>query len=241
MLKKFIKPLFFSRRFYWGMVAIILLFIFSYAIPVLFPFIKLLLLFFVVLLVLDYVVLFLSDRLHMRRIVPDTFSNGDENKVQVIVSNQYSFKVRVHLIDELPDQFQKRNFLVNADIPAGADQQIAYTLRPVARGEYQFHAINAFVKSPLGLVVRRIRNESEQMVKVLPSYLSLRQFELLAHSNNLAEAGTKKIRKIGASLEFEQIKEYVIGDDIRSINWKATARRGDLMVNNFTDERQFLC
>ena len=110
MLKKFIKPLFFSRRFYWGMVAIILLFIFSYAIPVLFPFIKLLLLFFVVLLVLDYVVLFLSDRLHMRRIVPDTFSNGDENKVQVIVSNQYSFKVRVHLIDELPDQFQKRNF-----------------------------------------------------------------------------------------------------------------------------------
>jgi uncharacterized protein (DUF58 family) len=76
------------------------------------------------------------------------------------------------------------------------------------------------------------------MVKVLPSYLSLRQFELLAHSNNLAEAGTKKIRKIGVSLEFEQIKEYVTGDDIRSINWKATARKGgQLMVNNYTDER----
>lgn len=76
------------------------------------------------------------------------------------------------------------------------------------------------------------------MVKVLPSYLSLRQFELLAHSNNLAEAGTRKIRKIGASLEFEQIKEYVTGDDIRSINWKATARKGGhLMVNSYTDER----
>ena len=106
------------------------------------------------------------------------------------------------------------------------------------RGEYHFHSINAFVKSPIGFVVRRIRIETEQVVKVLPSYLSLRQFELLAHSNNLAEAGTKKIRKIGASLEFEQIKEYVTGDDIRSINWKATARKGgQLMVNNYTDER----
>jgi uncharacterized protein (DUF58 family) len=76
------------------------------------------------------------------------------------------------------------------------------------------------------------------MVKVLPSFMALRQFELLAYSNNLAEAGSRKIRKIGHSLEFEQIKEYVSGDDIRSINWKATARKGgNLMVNNYTDER----
>jgi uncharacterized protein (DUF58 family) len=76
------------------------------------------------------------------------------------------------------------------------------------------------------------------MVKVLPSYLLLRKYELLAHSSNLSEVGSKKMRKIGHSLEFEQIKEYVIGDDIRSINWKATARKGgQLMVNNFTDEK----
>jgi uncharacterized protein (DUF58 family) len=87
-------------------------------------------------------------------------------------------------------------------------------------------------------VIRRIVASTEQTVKVLPSYLQLRQFELLAYSNNLSEAGSRKIRKIGHSLEFEQIKEYVTGDDIRSINWKATARRGgELMVNNYTDER----
>jgi uncharacterized protein (DUF58 family) len=83
-----------------------------------------------------------------------------------------------------------------------------------------------------------MQTEQEQMVKVMPSYLALRQYELLAYSNNLSEAGSRKIRKIGHSLEFEQIKEYVTGDDIRSINWKATARKGgQLMVNNFTDER----
>jgi uncharacterized protein (DUF58 family) len=76
------------------------------------------------------------------------------------------------------------------------------------------------------------------MVKVLPSYLALRHFELLAASHNLAESGSKRVRRQGQSLEFEQIKEYVTGDDIRNINWKATARKGgQLMVNNYTDEK----
>ena len=238
MIKKFIKPLFFSRRFYWTLVSIIMLFVIAYALPLLFPFAKLMVLVFVILVVLDYIVLFSGSGLSMQRLLPDSFSNGDENKVEIVITNTYPFKVRVGVIDELPEQFQKRDFLVNAIVAGGARQNIVYSLRPVERGEYHFHAINAFVKSPLGFVVRRVRTETEQTVKVLPSYLSLRQFELQAHSNNLAEAGTRKIRKIGASLEFEQIKEYVTGDDIRSINWKATARKGgQLMINNYTDER----
>jgi uncharacterized protein (DUF58 family) len=56
-------------------------------------------------------------------------------------------------------------------------------------------------------------------------------------ANKFSEAGVKRMRKLGHSMEFEQIKEYVRGDDYRTINWKATARKGDLMVNNFTDER----
>ncbi|HKH61158.1 MAG TPA: DUF58 domain-containing protein [Flavitalea sp.] len=238
IIKNFIKPLFFSRRFYWTMVGIIILFVLSYSLPVLFPISQLVLLVFALLVLLDYVILFSGAGLNMHRILPDTFSNGDENNVEIVIKNRYPFKVRINVIDELPEQFQKRNFLQPATIGGVAELKVLYYLRPVERGEYHFHDINAFVRSPVGFVVRRIRTETQQMVKVLPSYLSLRQFELLAHSNNLAEAGTRKIRKIGASLEFEQIKEYVTGDDIRSINWKATARKGgQLMVNNYTDER----
>jgi uncharacterized protein (DUF58 family) len=80
--------------------------------------------------------------------------------------------------------------------------------------------------------------KSEMTVKVLPSFFQLRKFELLAYSNRLAESGSKRIRKLGHSLEFEQIKEYVTGDDIRTINWKATGRRGgQLMINKYTDEK----
>src|SRR5690606_11440444 len=101
-----------------------------------------------------------------------------------------------------------------------------------------FEDINVFARSPLGLLVKREIIPSRQMVKVYPSYFALRGCELLAWSNQLSESGNRKIRKIGQSVEFEQIKEYVTGDDIRSINWKATARKGgQLMVNNYTDER----
>jgi len=67
--------------------------------------------------------------------------------------------------------------------------------------------------------------------------MQMRRYQLLAVSNRLQEAGVKRIRRLGHSMEFEQIKEYVRGDDYRTINWKATARKSDLMVNNFTDER----
>ena len=67
--------------------------------------------------------------------------------------------------------------------------------------------------------------------------MQMRRYHLLAVSNRLQEVGVKRVRKLGHSMEFEQIKEYVPGDDYRTINWKATARKKDLMVNNYTDEK----
>jgi uncharacterized protein (DUF58 family) len=75
------------------------------------------------------------------------------------------------------------------------------------------------------------------MVSVYPSFMQLRKFQLLSQTTIQTEHGSKRMRKIGHSMEFEQIKEYVRGDDIRTINWKATARRQSMMVNNFSDEK----
>jgi uncharacterized protein (DUF58 family) len=170
--------------------------------------------------------------------MPERFSNGDENIVTITVANQFPFKATLKIIDELPVQFQKRDFLLKTTLGGNEQTVITYKLRPVERGEYQFLDTNVYLKSPLSLVVRRFRSGTHQVVKVMPSFVDLRNYELMAYSNNLAEAGSRRIRKIGHSLEFEQIKEYVAGDDIRSINWKATARKGGhLMVNNYTDER----
>ncbi len=235
---RFFSPLFFSKRFYWVLAGIVFLFLLSFSFSFLFLLSKLVLLLFAILVILDYGSLFLPvNPVSLERITSDRFSNGDENKVEIQIINNYPFRIRASIIDEVPDQFQARNFLLYMVVNSREQQSVIYLLRPVERGEYQFNAIRLFAKSPLQLIIRRITKNTEQVVKVLPSYFSLRQFELKAHSSNLTEAGNKKIRKIGHSLEFEQIKEYVTGDDIRSINWKATARKGQLMVNNFTDER----
>jgi uncharacterized protein (DUF58 family) len=220
-------------------VGVILLFVLSYNWPVIFPVAQICMWFVLAMIALDYGLLFFRrNSLKIERITGEKFSNGDINKVQLSITNRYHFRISLKIIDEIPVQFQKRDFTVSAILNSEETQNISYTLRPVERGEYIFNDVNVFVKSPLSLIIRRIKKEGQQMVKVLPSYLPLRQFELMAYSNNLAEAGSRKIRKIGHSLEFEQIKEYVTGDDIRSVNWKATARKGgQLMVNNFTDER----
>jgi len=239
MLQNFYTSLFFGRRFYWGMVGVIFLFILSYSFPFLLNIAILFFLFFLFVVILDGIILF-SRRASVQawRELADQFSNSDLNKVKLHILNHYPFLVQIRVIDELPYQLQQRNFLISDTLKANSGTILDYQVRPTERGEYVFHDINIFIKSPLGLLIRRKIEKAEKMVKVLPSFFALRQYELLAYSNQLAEAGNRKIRKIGHSLEFEQIKEYVSGDDIRSINWKATGRRGgQLMVNSFIDEK----
>ena len=170
--------------------------------------------------------------------MPDRFSIGDENKVTVNLENRYGYKVRASIIDEIPVQFQDRKWLKKVTLEAGQVFLLRVYLKPLSRGEYQFDDINVFVHGPLRLVTRSYVFHGQQLVKVYPSYFQMRRYQLLAVSNKLQEAGVKRLRRIGHSMEFEQIKEYVRGDDYRTINWKATARKDGLMVNNFTDEKK---
>ena len=239
ILSRFYRSLFISRRFYQLAAVVIVLFVLSYGIPLLFTVAQLLLLFLGVVTLLDYLVLFATRQpVEVQREMSDRFSNGDDNTVRLKIRNQYPFPVRLRIIDEVPDQFQERKFLLKSDLKAGAEGSLDYSLRPVQRGEYVFHHINVYIKSPFRLIVRCKVIPAETMVRVLPSFRALKQFDLLAMSQNLSESGNKRMRKLGHSLEFEQIKEYVTGDDLRSLNWKATARKGgQLMVNSFTDEK----
>lgn len=236
--QRYIKPLFIGRRVYIALSLLAILFVFSFWFPFLLLLGKFILLLLVVLFFLDYVILFARKLpVTASRQMSERFSNGDENIVRIVIRNTFPFRIGLKVIDELPDQFQERNFLLKRKLPGNSKEELLYALRPTERGEYFFHDINLFFGSPLGLVIRRATVKQERMIKVYPSYFTLRKYELQAHNSNLQEAGSKRLRKLGHSMEFEQIKEYVLGDDIRTINWKATARRGQLMVNNYTDER----
>ena len=173
----------------------------------------------------------------LRQTKHQKLSNGDDNDFSLSIQNNYSFIVYTKIIDEIPDQFQKRDFVFSRKLKVQDAHEIKYKLRPVFRGEYYFRNSIAFISTIIGLAQRRYIFYNAEMLPCYPSFLKLRQYELLAFTDRLTDVGIKKLRKIGLSSEFDNIKEYVIGNDIRTINWKATARKNQLMVNHFRDER----
>lgn len=229
---------YFNRIVYYiaGLAAAV--FMLSFFFPLWFRAAELILLLLVVAIVVDSLIIYSKrQNLEARRITGGRFSLGDDNKVVLEFRNHYSFPVQVSVIDELPVQFQERNWIRRQRLAGSGTGEIVYFLRPTSRGEFRFDRIHVYVHGPLRLVVRRCSVDAGETVKVYPSYVQMRRYQLLAVSNRLQEAGVKRIRKLGHSMEFEQIKEYVRGDDYRTINWKATARKDQLMVNNYTDER----
>ncbi|MFN0032063.1 MAG: DUF58 domain-containing protein [Flavobacteriales bacterium] len=179
----------------------------------------------------------IKNKLHATRNTGKIFSLGDHNPVEMTVENSARFTLRAELYDELPVQFQERNFFRKVVLGAGSFENISYTLRPVIRGEYHFNMLNAIATTVLGLCARRVLLATPQMVPVLPSIIQMKKYELLAFARISNYEGIKHIRRLGHSYEFEKIRNYVQGDDIRTINWKATGRRNTLMVNQYEDER----
>lgn len=232
------KNLFLTNRFFGLLGAFVALFGLSFAAPMVFPVVQSLFVLVLVLVVLDLFILYNKNiELHCERVLPKVFSLGDENPVHIHIQNLSNTKLHINIIDELPVQFQIRDFEKQVILESNERHQVEYQVRPLVRGEYQFGAINLFLSSRLGLAERRWRVESTATIPVYPSILQMKQFELKAFDRIAMFKGIKRLRRIGHSYEFEQIKNYVRGDDYRSINWKASSRQATLMVNQYEDER----
>lgn len=178
-----------------------------------------------------------KNRIKASRILPEKLSNGDENPIIIRVKSKYRVPVRIRLIDEIPFQYQKRDFLMESQLQPHVEKEFRYTLRPVNRGEYRFGKLNVYVLTPLRLAMRRYVFCNNATVAAYPSFIQMQKYDMMAFSHHLVEYGLKKIRRIGHTMEFEQIKEYVSGDDVRTINWKATSKKGQLMINQYQEEK----
>lgn len=236
-MKAFFKALFFDARLYIAFWVLVCMFLLSHLIPVLFPLSQILLGLIVILTALDMLLIFSkANGVSAQRILPDRFSNGDENPVSIPLSHSYPFGLVVQVLDEIPIQFQRKQTF-RLSLPPKSAETLTYSLRPTERGNYEFGVINVIASGPLQLVKKRYQLGEPTQVPTYPSFLQMRSYQLMAISNRLTEIGIKKIRRLGHTTEFETIKEYVRGDDYRTINWKATARSSKLMVNQYIDER----
>jgi uncharacterized protein (DUF58 family) len=233
------RSLFLGKLFYRLMSGIIVLFVASYGIPILFDVALLALVLLLVALGMDFGILFSKRHpANVERILPDRLSNGEINRIHWKIRNNYPFRTRLQLIDEFPEAWQIRDFKLKIFLEPDEESVQSYIIQPKQRGEFFFGNLHIYFRTPLRLMLRRKTLLSNESVKVYPGFLLLRQYEFMAHNTDPGNTGYKQVRKTGHSLEFEQIREYVNGDDIRSINWKATGRSGGLlMINNYTDEK----
>ncbi|WP_294321764.1 DUF58 domain-containing protein [uncultured Chryseobacterium sp.] len=232
------KNLYINTRFFFALIAVGILYVFAFF----FPFVMMiahgiLLLCFLAAMVDGLLVFNQKNGISAQRILPEKLSNGDENPIKIDIKNNYGFKIHVNIIDEIPFQFQKRDFLIEKQIGPGNNTFFQYILEPKERGEYNFGSLNVYISSPLGLVSKRFSFQKDATLATYPSFIHLRKYELMALQSEFLLGGIKRIRKLGHTIEFEQIKDYVPGDDIRTINWKATSKTNRLMVNQFQDEK----
>lgn len=235
---KIFKPFYIQPRFFYAGIGIVVLFGLSYFIPVLFNIAQLSLMGLALLFVVDFLIIFIGkNKMDATRLLPDKFSNGDENGIQLNIVNNYTFLIHLDIIDEIPEQFQVRDFKLKETISPKKSKSIQYQLRPTKRGEYHFGNLNIYASSAINLVAKRFTFNQGAMVPTYPSFKQLKKFELLNINQNSLDYGLKKVRRLGHTMEFEQIKDYVLGDDLRTINWKATAKKNQLMVNQFQDEK----
>jgi len=142
---KFIKSLYFRKRVFYALFGVSLLFLISFWFEALYSITWILAALLLLLVFTDIITLFNSSSIEADRHLPEKFSNSDENTVKVTIKNDYGFRIGIEVIDEIPIQFQKRDFLRSMELPAHKKNSFDYLLKPLHRGEYIFGNLNVYV------------------------------------------------------------------------------------------------
>lgn len=233
-----LKKIFLTDRFFWGLAVVIAVFVLAFVVNWIFFTAQIMLALLLAFTLIDvFVLMNRKFALHAERDTAKVYSLGAENKVEIKIENRNSLKLSVMLVDELPHQLQKRNFRLQLQLKSHEEKILDYKICPKVRGAYEFGDINLFSESVIGLIRRKDVVEAVSKIAVYPSTVMMKRMELFAFKRFATQTGVRRIRRIGHSYEFDHIKSYVAGDDPRSINWNASGRRAELMVNHYMDEK----
>lgn len=233
------KYLYLSYRFFVVVGLLAMVMAFSFLLPWLFYVgIVLMVLIFAVL-VYEFVILkAISISVGVTREVGEVLSLGDEQQIDYTIFNDSKHDVEIVLFDDLPYQLQERRPIGQFELKGSSTINNIYYFRPTSRGEYRFGMMRLLVSLPLTGFLNYMKHTGvEKDTKVFPSILQMKNFALKMTSLTASMYGIRKVRTIGENDEFEHIRQFQQGDNIKSINWKATSRKGELLVNQYQDSR----
>lgn len=178
-------------------------------------------------------------KLHIVRQLPEHGIIGRESQITLTIRPQEKIHkpLSVMIDDCLPSTWQSSENTFYLDLLPGKGSQIHYRATPQNRGDAQFNGIDYAVPSLLGLwwIIRRLP-ETDQL-KVLPDFSLIIGADLMSLNRWLAWVGNKQSKRRGAGQAFHQLRDFVQGDDVRHMDWKATARTRKHIVRSYQDEK----
>lgn len=234
---KFLKSLYIANLFYYILLGLAAVYALSFYVEPLRPVATVLLWIWLACMLWDFVFLYFStNKVSIVRHYPEKLSNGDANPFTLELESSYPLPVQVRVLEELPIQLQVRNNEHRTRLYPKAPQKIDFQLFPKKRGIYAFGVCHVLVKH-LGFFERKFVLNDSYNIPCYPSFIQMRKYQLLATTDRLMEMGIKRIRRIGTTMEFDHIREYVRGDEYRHMNWKASAKHNKLLVNQYQEEK----
>jgi uncharacterized protein (DUF58 family) len=235
---KVIKNIHLTRWFFALFSGVIILYIVAYSVPSLEFIANVVLASLIGLTAIDALLVFTSaNPIVVTRDVNARLNLGDDNKVVLTVRNTTPQPINFSLIEGYPVEMQDRKTVLKGTLLPEKEKVFEYQYHASERGKFEFGDVFIIMRSMFFMASRGVTIPLKQDVHVYPSVLQMKKYELLVFQQQKTSSGIKKIRRLGNNSEFEQIKNYVQGDDLKSINWRATSRRNELMVNQYQEEK----
>jgi uncharacterized protein (DUF58 family) len=175
--------------------------------------------------------------LKVERVAPARLAVLAQHTVTLVLRNTFTAPLHVRIKDTAPEAFHADPEEVVGTVPAQGETRLEYQIKPMTRGRFPWGAMHLRYRSLLGLWENQHVIEAAGDARVYPNLAALHRYFLLARMNRLETMGIRKARLRGGAWEFESLRDYAHGDDVRLIDWKATARRRKPIVRNHEAER----
>ncbi len=176
-------------------------------------------------------------QIDVQRTPPQPYWLRQPAALSYVIRNYAHVATRVGVIESPVSLVRFDEDEVTAEVPARSQSPVERRTTPIARGTTPLGAMYCWYENRLGLLRRRLRVVQEQQLRVYPDLSAVERFGKLHMRNRIIEAGLRRMKLRGMGTEPESVRDWAPGDPFRAINWKATARRGRVMVAQYEVER----
>lgn len=173
----------------------------------------------------------------VHRNIVKVMSIGKATEVVLTVENRNHVTCILNLVDFLPEIFDNPEPVLSVTIPGQKSVTVKNKITAMRRGRYDLHTVQLLISSRFGFWTIEKRLKCCNTVRVYPDIRQIAEYSMLARRDRLSILGVRKARRVGSDNEFEQLRDYVIGDDPRDIDWRATARRHQLTVRSYQENQ----